>query len=79
MFYHHASSGKSQWEKPIEVAPTPVFEKPIEVAPTTAFATPSLPEDWVEALDETTGTFLQTFHLFGIFQVSWVLYSSIYG
>ncbi|KAH6835305.1 WW domain-containing protein [Perilla frutescens var. hirtella] len=43
VFYHHASSGKSQWEKPIEVAST------------TVFATPPLLEDWIEAFDETTG------------------------
>lgn len=44
VFYHHASSGKSQWEKPTEVAPT------------TVFATPPPLEDWIEAFDESTGT-----------------------
>lgn len=44
VFYHHASSGKSQWEKPTEVAPT-----------TTVFATPPPLEDWIEAFDESTG------------------------
>ena len=39
-------------KKPIEV------EKPIEVAPAAVFATSSLLEDWIEALDEITGTFL---------------------
>lgn len=43
VFYHHASSGKSQWEKPTEVASIPVV------------TTPPLLEDWIEAVDDTTG------------------------
>ena len=46
MFYHHASSGKSQWEKPIEEAPAAVF------------ATSPLLVDCIEAFDETTGMLL---------------------
>ncbi|XP_047982171.1 uncharacterized protein LOC125223193 [Salvia hispanica] len=55
VFYHHASSGKSQWEKPMEVKKPIEVEKPIEVAPAAVFATSSLLEDWIEALDEITG------------------------
>ncbi|XP_042048028.1 uncharacterized protein LOC121794092 isoform X2 [Salvia splendens] len=55
VFYHHASSGKSQWEKPIEVQKPIELEKPIEVAPAAVFATSPLLEDWIEAFDETTG------------------------
>jgi polyglutamine-binding protein 1 len=44
-YYYNESTGKSQWEKPRE-------------ASLTAQSTPSshLPENWVEALDDTTGS-----------------------
>ncbi|KAK6115597.1 hypothetical protein DH2020_007866 [Rehmannia glutinosa] len=43
VFYYHESSGRSQWERPTDVAPISVS------------ATPPLLEDWMEAFDETTG------------------------
>ncbi|KAL8459455.1 hypothetical protein ACS0TY_036807 [Phlomoides rotata] len=42
VFYHHASSGKSQWEKPTEASISVV-------------TTPPPLEDWIEAFDDTTG------------------------
>ncbi|GMN56731.1 hypothetical protein TIFTF001_025844 [Ficus carica] len=42
-YYYNETSGKSQWERPVETSPT--IQPP----------TPPLPEDWIEALDETTG------------------------
>lgn len=46
-YYYDESTGKSQWEKPCE-------------ASLTEQSTPclGLPESWVEALDETTGSSL---------------------
>lgn len=43
-YYYNENSGKSQWERPVEASPT--IQPPM----------PPLPEDWIEALDETTGT-----------------------
>lgn len=42
-YYYNETSGKSQWERPVETSPT--IQPPM----------PPLPEDWIEALDETTG------------------------
>lgn len=48
-YYYDESTGKSQWEKPCE-------------ASLTEQSTPclGLPESWVEALDETTGSSLKS-------------------
>ncbi|CAA3014071.1 Polyglutamine-binding 1 [Olea europaea subsp. europaea] len=43
LFYYNQSSGRSQWERPIDTGPSLVS------------VTPSLPDDWQEAFDETTG------------------------
>lgn len=43
-YYYNKSTGKSQWEKPVETLPIRQHFSPL-----------SIPEDWVEALDETTG------------------------
>lgn len=44
LYYYNEVSGKSQWEKPAETSSVTPLPSPV-----------SLPEDWVEALDETTG------------------------
>ncbi|KAG2683679.1 hypothetical protein I3843_10G044300 [Carya illinoinensis] len=43
-YYYNNSTGKSQWEKPVETPPIRQHTSPL-----------SIPEGWVEALDETTG------------------------
>lgn len=46
LYYYNEKSGKSQWERPIEVAVNTELPS----------SSPSpLPEDWQEVLDETTG------------------------
>lgn len=44
LYYYNETAGTSQWEKPAEIS----FVKPLP-------SPLSLPEDWVEALDEATG------------------------
>ena len=43
-YYYNESTGKSQWKRPVE---TSFATQPSKHLP--------LPEDWVDALDETTG------------------------
>lgn len=44
-YYYNETTGKSQWERPAEASSIPQSPTPLP-----------LPEDWVEALDETTGS-----------------------
>ncbi|XP_042502509.1 uncharacterized protein LOC122079827 isoform X2 [Macadamia integrifolia] len=44
VYYYNGSTGKSQWEIPVESATVPQSPTPLP-----------LPQDWEEALDETTG------------------------
>ncbi|XP_043699719.1 uncharacterized protein LOC122650371 isoform X2 [Telopea speciosissima] len=44
VYYYNESTGKSQWEIPVESATVPQSPMPLP-----------LPQDWEEALDETTG------------------------
>lgn len=44
LYYFNETTGKSQWEKPAETISYTPRPSPL-----------SLPEDWVEAFDETTG------------------------
>ncbi|XP_012088592.1 uncharacterized protein LOC105647198 isoform X2 [Jatropha curcas] len=44
LYYYNQSTGKSQWEMPVETSLIPQVPSPLPLL-----------EDWVEALDETTG------------------------
>lgn len=51
-YYYNESTGKSQWEKPQESYLT-------EQSPSSSH----LPENWVEAMDETTGSAHIKYHV----------------
>lgn len=44
LYYYNKTTGKTQWEKPAKTSSVTPLQSPL-----------SLAEDWVEALDETTG------------------------
>lgn len=44
LYYYNKTTGKTQWEKPAQTSSVTPLQSPL-----------SLAEDWVEALDETTG------------------------
>lgn len=43
-YYYNESSGKSQWERPSELSSDTQLSSAV-----------SLPEDWMEAIDQTSG------------------------
>lgn len=45
LYYYNESTGKSQWESPVATSSSEQTQKPV----------PGL-EDWVESVDETSGT-----------------------
>lgn len=67
-YYYNKSTGKSQWEKPVETPPIRQHPSPL-----------SIPEGWVEAFDETTGIkyFIcipahNVFHIYVCIQCTWL-------
>ncbi|KAL3845497.1 hypothetical protein ACJIZ3_002900 [Penstemon smallii] len=58
VFYYNESLGISQWEKPEDAASRSVLATRPDTSSAASIpvlATPSLPEDWIDAFDETSG------------------------
>ncbi|KAJ4706759.1 Polyglutamine-binding protein 1 [Melia azedarach] len=56
-YYYNESTGKSQWERPVETSSATgkrQLERPAETSSSVP-TPPSLSEDWIEAVDETSG------------------------